>query len=67
MTVKTATFTSRLSATPTALRHAWEHTVGSDHAPMALDEIRGLARGSGLSYPHAFFAATRDGSSVASA
>ena len=36
MTVKTATFTSRLSATPTALRHAWEHTVGSGHAILAL-------------------------------
>ena len=32
----TATFTSRLSATPTALRHAWEHTVGSGHAVLAL-------------------------------
>ena len=32
----TATFTSRLSATPTALRHAWEHTVGSGHAILAL-------------------------------
>lgn len=32
-----------------------------DHVPMALDEIRGIARGAGLSYPHAFFAATRDG------
>ena len=36
MTVITATFTSRLSATPTALRHAWEHTVGSGHAILAL-------------------------------
>jgi isopenicillin-N N-acyltransferase-like protein len=32
-----------------------------DHVPMALEEIRGIARGTGLSYPHAFFAATRDG------
>ncbi len=32
----TATFTSRLSATPTALMHAWEHTVGSGHAILAL-------------------------------
>jgi xylan 1,4-beta-xylosidase len=36
MTVMAATFTSRLSATPTALRHAWEHTVGSGHAILAL-------------------------------
>ena len=32
-----------------------------DHAPMALEEVQGIARGSGLSYPYAFFAATRDG------
>jgi isopenicillin-N N-acyltransferase-like protein len=29
--------------------------------PSALDEIRGLAEGAGLSYAHAFYAATRDG------
>jgi len=32
----TATFTSRLSATSTPLKHAWEHTIGSGHAPLAL-------------------------------
>jgi xylan 1,4-beta-xylosidase len=32
----TATFTSHLSAIPIALRHAWEHTVGSGHAILAL-------------------------------
>lgn len=31
------------------------------HTPTALEEIRGIAEGSGLSYAHAFFAATRDG------
>jgi xylan 1,4-beta-xylosidase len=36
MTVMTATFTSHLSAIPIALRHAWEHTVGSGHAILAL-------------------------------
>jgi len=35
-TFMTATFTSRLSATSTPLKHAWEHTVGSGHAPLAL-------------------------------
>jgi len=32
----TATFTSRLSAEGTPLKHAWEHTIGSGHAPLAL-------------------------------
>jgi xylan 1,4-beta-xylosidase len=32
----TVTFTSRLSAPSTLLRHAWEHTVGSGHALLAL-------------------------------
>ena len=32
----TATFTSRLSVTSTPLKHTWEHTVGSGHAPLAL-------------------------------
>ena len=31
-----ARFTCRLSAEAVALPHVWEHTVGSDHAPMAL-------------------------------
>ena len=30
------TFISRLSAATTPLKHAWEHTVGSDHALLAL-------------------------------
>jgi xylan 1,4-beta-xylosidase len=30
------TFTSRLSAAATPLKHAWEHTVGSCHALLAL-------------------------------
>lgn len=30
------TFTSRLTAATTPLKHAWEHTVGSGHAPLAL-------------------------------
>ena len=30
------TFTCDLSQTPSAFEHFWEHTVGSDHAPMAL-------------------------------
>jgi xylan 1,4-beta-xylosidase len=29
-------FTCDLSQTPSAFEHFWEHTVGSDHAPMAL-------------------------------
>ena len=32
----TATFTSRLSATASPLKHAWEHTVGSGRALLAL-------------------------------
>jgi xylan 1,4-beta-xylosidase len=32
----TATFTSSLSAATTPLKHAWEHTVGSGHASLAL-------------------------------
>jgi xylan 1,4-beta-xylosidase len=32
----TTTFISRLSAATTPLKHAWEHTVGSDHALTAL-------------------------------
>lgn len=28
--------TSRLSAATTPLKHAWEHTVGSGHAPLAI-------------------------------
>jgi xylan 1,4-beta-xylosidase len=36
MAVMTVTFTSRLSAPSTPLRHAWEHTVGSCHALLAL-------------------------------
>jgi xylan 1,4-beta-xylosidase len=32
----TVTFTSRLSAATTPLKHAWEHTVGSGHALLAL-------------------------------
>jgi len=32
----TATFSSNLSATSTPLNHAWEHTIGSGHAPLAL-------------------------------
>ncbi len=35
------------------------------HAPRAIDEIRGLADGSGLDWPRAFFAATRDGAKLA--
>jgi xylan 1,4-beta-xylosidase len=35
-TFMTATFTSRLSATSIPLKHAWEHTIGSGHAPLAL-------------------------------
>jgi xylan 1,4-beta-xylosidase len=30
------TFTCEFSQHPTPFEHAWEHTVGSDHAPMAL-------------------------------
>jgi hypothetical protein len=30
------TFTSRLSAAAAPLTHAWEHTIGSGHAPLAL-------------------------------
>ncbi|MBA3317120.1 MAG: beta-xylosidase, partial [Gemmatimonadales bacterium] len=29
-------FACRLSETTTPLRHAWEHTIGSGHAPVAL-------------------------------
>jgi xylan 1,4-beta-xylosidase len=29
-------FTADLSAAPTKFEHVWEHTVGSDHAPMGL-------------------------------
>jgi len=32
----TVTFTSRLSAAAAPLTHAWEHTIGSGHAPLAL-------------------------------
>jgi xylan 1,4-beta-xylosidase len=32
----TVTFTSRLSAAGASLKHAWEHTVGSGHALLAL-------------------------------
>lgn len=32
-----------------------------DRVPRAIEEIKGLAKGAGLSYAHAFFAATRDG------
>ena len=32
----TVSFTSRLSAAATPLKHAWEHTVGSCHALLAL-------------------------------
>ena len=32
----TARFVVDLASEPTALRHAWEHTVGSCHAPLAL-------------------------------
>ncbi len=32
----TVTFTSRLSAAAAPLRHAWEHTVGSSRAVLAL-------------------------------
>lgn len=38
-----------------------------DHAPMALEEIRGMAQGSELSYAHAFFVATRVGMRVPAA
>ena len=29
-------FTGELSQTPSAFEHFWEHAVGSDHAPIAL-------------------------------
>jgi len=32
------TFTSRLSAAAAPLTHAWEHTIGSGHAPLAWQE-----------------------------
>ena len=32
-----------------------------EHMPAAIEEIHGIAEGAGLKYPHAFFAATRDG------
>jgi isopenicillin-N N-acyltransferase-like protein len=35
--------------------------VFARHAPSVLEEVRGLADGAGLAYPHAFYAATRDG------
>ena len=35
-----------------------------EHAPRAIDEIRGIAQGSGLGFPYAFFAATRDGANL---
>lgn len=38
--------------------------VFQKHVPRAIDEIHGLADGSGLGYPLAFFAATRDGAKL---
>jgi isopenicillin-N N-acyltransferase-like protein len=38
-----------------------------EHLPVALEEIKGIAAGSGLSYPFAFFAAIRDGMKVPAA
>jgi isopenicillin-N N-acyltransferase-like protein len=35
-----------------------------EHLPIAVEEIKGIAAGAGLSYPFAFFAATRDGMKV---
>lgn len=39
--------------------------VFQEVVPRAIDEIRGIAGGSGLAYEHAFFAATRDGAKLA--
>jgi len=38
-----------------------------EYTPRALEEIQGIARGSGLGYPYAFFAATRNGMKVPAA
>ena len=38
--------------------------VFMDLVPSAIEEIRGMAEGSGLGYPYAFFAATRDGMKI---
>lgn len=40
--------------------------VFREYVPEALDEIQGIAEGAKLSYPYAFYAATRDGMSVSS-
>lgn len=38
-----------------------------EYVPMALEEIRGIAHGSGLGYPYAFFAGTRDAMKISAA
>lgn len=64
-TLDTAVAASGTDAAAFLRRYRERHEpMFREHAPRAIDEIRGIADGGGLDYDTAFFAATRDGAKL---